>query len=525
MKPRKKAVGGNRTRSTGSTVPYSAIKLLPLPTMLIISSLLFYLKSLRFAANNSLETFIILGIIILSNGGNIMNRDTATPKVKKIPGKKAKKQVQSHMKYAAPATYINEVVRDCEKQAIGPFFTDVDGNILLDFVSNIGASPLGYNNPEVMQLKRKLVGYDIDRYAGADFIIKADVPTASDLHHKLHEITKHLGMNMHFLSNSGAEAVENAIKICYAKQRNYGYGIAFRGAFHGRTLGALSLNRSKKVQRQWYPKIPKIEHLPYCDCFDSCECGWEFKSSQNSRVKTTCLEELLRVTDPAEIAYIIMEPIQGEGGYKIPNKDFIRTIYETASKNKIPVISDEIQSGLGRTGKWWAIEHFGLKPDVITSAKALGVGATISRKEMFPAESGRISSTWAEGNLMASAVGYTTIGVIQKQKLLENATAMGNYLVKQLKHLAANPLYSNARGIGLMDAVDVATPQIRDAVVNESLKRGLVIIGCGYKSIRFLPPLDVTKREIDIAMGILEDAGEKVLNKIDREIDAITGMR
>lgn len=411
------------------------------------------------------------------------------------------------MKHAAPSTYVKGVIRDGEAFASGPFFTDVDGNVLLDFVSHVGAAPLGYKNPEIMELKGKIAKYDPDRYAGADFILKADVPTPSDLHYKLHEITSHLGMGMHFFSNSGAEAVENAVKICYAKQKNYGYGIAFRGAFHGRTLGALSLNSSKKVQRQWYPKIPGVLHLPYCSCVGVCRCGWEIVAA---RRKTDSLEDLLTITDPAEIAYIIIEPMQGEGGYKIPNQGFIEKIFTTAKRNNIPIISDEIQTGLGRTGRWWAVEHFNVLPDVITSAKALGIGATIARKELFPPESGRISSTWGEGNLMASAVGYKTIEIIQAYNLLNNAVLAGEYFVQELAALERRyaPFASGARGLGLMDAIDIATPEKRELVVSEALKRGLVLIGCGYSSIRFLPPLDVRQRELDIALEILDRALE-----------------
>ncbi len=441
-----------------------------------------------------------------------MNRDTAKPKVKKIPGENAKKYLARHMQYAAQTTYLDEVIRDGDKPAIGPFFTDVDGNILVDFVGHVGAAPLGYCNPEIMILKRKLVKYDPDRYAGTDFICKTDIPASTDLHAKIHEITSHLGMNAHFFTNSGAEAVENAVKICYAYRKNKGYGIAFRGAFHGRTLGALSLNWSKKAQKKWYPSIPGIIHLPYCDCRISCHCGWKTeKGTIQFPSEVTGLEEILDKIDPREIAFVIIEPLQGEGGYKIPNKSFILGVYREAKKHRIPVISDEIQAGLGRTGKWWAIEHFGVKPDVITSAKALGVGATISKRRIFPEEKGRISSTWGEGNLAASAVGYKTIEIIQKQNLLENADAMGLYLRKQLMELENRyqPLISNVRGLGLMDAVDSQTPETRNKIVSESLNRGLVLIGCGHNSIRFLPPLDVRKREIDIAIGVLEDALKK----------------
>jgi len=206
---------------------------------------------------------------------------------------------------------------------------------------------------------------------------------------------------------------------------------------------------------------------------------------------------------PEEVDYVIIEPIQGEGGYRIPNKEFIKEVFEEAQKHNITVISDEIQAGLGRTGKWWACEHFGVKPDIITSAKALRIGATIGKRKLFPEEESRIASTWGEGNALASAVGYTTIDIIQKEKLLENAHRMGNYLLKRLREFK-HKFIVDVRGIGLMDAIEFDKKNIRDKIIKKCLKKGLLVVGCGYKAIRFLPPLDVRKREIDLAMHILE---------------------
>jgi 4-aminobutyrate aminotransferase len=206
---------------------------------------------------------------------------------------------------------------------------------------------------------------------------------------------------------------------------------------------------------------------------------------------------------PEEVSYVILEPIQGEGGYNFPKRSFIRSLYKEAHSYGIPVISDEIQAGLGRTGKWWACEHYGVKPDVITAAKGLRVGATISRKKMFPTEEGRISGTWVEGNALATAVGFTTIEIIQREKLLRNAERVGGYFLKRLKELLGHKQVVDVRGLGLMDAIEFDTQKNRDRFRAACLKKGLLAIGTGYKSMRFLPPLNVTTREIDVCVDVM----------------------
>ena len=446
-----------------------------------------------------------------------MIREETIPKVTKIPGPNARKWANFHLKLSSKSTYEPEFVWDRTAQAIGPFCTDVDGNVVIDFVSHVGSSPLGYNNPEIIDMLRKIKQIDPDRYAGADFIAgygkrpeDSEIPTPSHLHYKVREITKHLGFDCAFFSNSGAEAVENAMKICYDHRKNNGYGICFDGAFHGRTFGALSLNRSKKVHRSWYPMIPKIYSLPFVSQTSDISCA----KVMTTRGVMTQIEELLDkkigIIKPEEVAYIIMEPVQGEGGYNIANKDFIKNVYEVAHENNIPVISDEVQSGMGRTGKWWCVDHFKCKPDIIASAKAIRIGATIGKKKFFPQESGRISSTWAEGNATASAVGYKTIEIIQKRNLLSNVEKNGHYFISRLKEFEQKYSFvTHSSGLGLMDKIDIDTIERRNKILKECIKGGLIVIGAGFHSIRFLPPLDVTKREIDIACDILESALKK----------------
>jgi 4-aminobutyrate aminotransferase len=448
-----------------------------------------------------------------------MIRETISVTLKtELPGPNARKWSAYHRRHAARSTYHRGFVWDRSKPAIGPFCTDVDGNVILDFVSHVASSALGYNHPDLVDLAARLQPVEPDRYAGCDFIgawgedpEKSEIPTPSHLHYKLMEITSQFGFGSAFFTNSGAEAVENAMKICYDHRKSYGYGICFIGAFHGRTLGALSVNRSKTIQRNWFPQIPNIVDFPYCTCKEPpCRCGWMVCCTGKEGVRSRLdhfLDPDIGLVDPSEVAFIIIEPIQGEGGYNVPSVDFMKEVDRLSKKYSIPLISDEIQAGMGRTGKWWAIEHFGIKPDIITVAKPLRVGATLGKTYLFPQQEYRISSTWGEGNALSSAIGYTIIEIIQKENLLDHATRMGDYFLGQLRGLQRKyPFLLDVRGIGLMDAVEFDSRERRDRVISQAFRRGLLLLGCGYKVIRFLPPLDVRRREIDLALEILEAA-------------------
>jgi 4-aminobutyrate aminotransferase len=390
------------------------------------------------------------------------------------------------MKWAAAATYEDSFVWDRSKLATGPWAYDPDGNLWLDFAGHIAVNAVGYNHPKLVTAGWVLGQIDPDRYAGTDFIgafgpdpdLETMVPTPSHLHEELMKITPDY-LDKAFLSNSGAEAVENAIKLAYRYKKNYGYGICFNGAFHGRTLGALSLNRSKHVQRRWYPEIPNIISLNYneTDCLKNLRVEW------------------------SEIAFVIVEPLQGEGGYVVPSTEWMQHLRDITQACDIPLIIDEIQAGLGRTGKWWCYEHYGITPDILTSAKALRIGATIANEKYFSNESGRISSTWGEGNALSSAMGALTIQVIRDENLLKNAHQMGVYLKGCLLDLG----FQNVRGKGLMVAFDLEDHGSRNSFVAAAAKKGLLLMGCGIKSVRLLPPLNVTKREIDICLNIFND--------------------
>jgi 4-aminobutyrate aminotransferase len=362
----------------------------------------------------------------------------------------------------------------------GCYFKDIDGNKFLDFASQIAANPLGYNHKRLLKVVKKYKHFPI-KYAGQDFYTKEHL----EMIEEVLSITK--GKNAAFLVNSGAEAVENAIKVSMLNQKSAKFGISFQGGFHGRTLGALSCTNSQAVHKNRFPQLP-MRRLPY---------------------DHNAIKELKRILEqearPEDIGFIIIEPIQGEGGYRIPNHTMMKELSLFCKRKRIPLIADEVQAGLGRTGKWWAHQHFEFDPTVISSAKALQVGAVISTKNFFPEEPGTISSTWGGGNVLDLAIGRETIRIIKDQKLLKHNQKMGEYLLQQVNTLPVQ----NVRGLGLMCAFDVPTTKMRNNLVLQLIKQGVAILACGTNGIRMIPPYIVTEKQIDEFIIQLDKAIKK----------------
>ncbi|SIR64184.1 aminotransferase class III-fold pyridoxal phosphate-dependent enzyme [Natronorubrum thiooxidans] len=446
-----------------------------------------------------------------------MDRDTAQPDVDAFPGPNGREWVEFHGKNAAPSEYSHEFVWDITREADGPFVTDVDGNVLLDFTCHIGAAPLGYNNEKVTDKLREFDLVEPMKIAGQDMYFGAGpspdesaVPGSSHLMEKLTDVSSQYGMDTVFLSNSGAEAMENAMKITNDYRAPSKYGVAFSGSFHGRTFGTLSITKSKDVYTRHYPEISGIETIPFCadrGCSaDTCDCG--FFTGAGSQLRNSLAPEGGHI-DPDEIAFLTLEPIQGVGGYRFPSTEFMQEIADVTDEYDIPLVVDEIQSGVGRTGEIWAADHYPIEPDVIASAKALRVGATISRSEIFPSEKNRLGSTFGGGDLLGSMMGTFTLEAIDEYDLLDNATERGTQ-AKELLRDDSPEYVEDVRGKGLMLAVEFDTPERRSAVVQESLERGLLTLGCGKKTIRLLPPLDSSEREIELGIGIFLEAIEAV---------------
>ncbi|SFG84597.1 4-aminobutyrate aminotransferase [Halopelagius inordinatus] len=444
-----------------------------------------------------------------------MDRHAAEPTAEGLPGPNAEKWIDFHSEHAAPSEYSHEFVWDVTAEADGPFVTDVDGNVLLDFTCHIGAAPLGYNNEKILGKLREFDLVEPMKIAGQDMYFgsgpdpeSTEFPGSSHLMKELCEVSDQYGMDTVFLSNSGAEAVENAMKISYDHTPEAKYGVAFEGSFHGRTFGTLSVTRSSEVYTRHYPEISGMQTVPFCvdrDCdAASCDCG--FFTGAGSQFRRSLSPEGGHV-NPDEVAFAVIEPIQGVGGYRFPSDEFMREVGDVTDEYDIPLVVDEIQSGVGRTGEMWASDHYPIEPDVIASAKGLRVGATISRKEMFPEEKNRLGSTFGGGDILSSMQGVFTLEAIEEHDLLDNATARGRQAKEMLRDGAPDHV-ADVRGKGLMLAVEFDTAERRDAVVEESLKRGLLTLGCGENTIRLLPPLDSTEREIELGVGIFAEAVE-----------------
>ncbi|PIN79861.1 hypothetical protein COV16_02005 [Candidatus Woesearchaeota archaeon CG10_big_fil_rev_8_21_14_0_10_34_8] len=366
----------------------------------------------------------------------------------------------------------------------GAYFTDIDNNTFLDFGSQIASNPLGYNHPALLKVSKEYSKRSPVKFAGQDFTVKEHL----DLLDELLKITPK-NINAGFIINSGAEAVENAIKIAMRRKRSAKFGISFTGAFHGRTIGALSCTNSKAVHKKNYMSI-NMRRLPFSD---------------------EAPERLCQILDieasPEDIGFVILEHIQGEGGYNLATQKMVKGIRRITKQYNIPFIADEVQSGMGRTGKWWAFQNFNVNPDIMSSAKALQVGAALANKSMFPREPGSLSSTWGGGHIIDLANGIATIKTIKKQKLLQKNSRNGKYLKKGLYTIADyHPSIKNIRGIGLMQAFDFKTKKMRDNFVLQMLKQGVVLLGCGHSGVRLVPPYIIKQDDIDLFLTEMEKA-------------------
>ena len=361
----------------------------------------------------------------------------------------------------------------------GAYFGDIDGNMFLDFGSQIASNPLGYNHPALVEIVKYYGKYAPMKYAGQDFVIEEHLGLIEEL-----LAVSPRGMNAAFLVNSGAEAVENAIKIAMYRREKKKFTVSLNGAFHGRTLGALSLHHANPIHRKGFMRLPNRE-LP---CDDSAG---------------SVLREIIRKNSAESVVCVILEHFQGEGSYKVLSQKMVRDLWKVCKRNKIPYVADEVQSGMGRTGKWWAFQHYGIVPDVFSSAKALQVGACVARKSFFPDVPGSISSTWGGGSVIDLALGIRTIEVIKHDDLLKRNRIMGNYIRGNLRDMHG---VNNVRGLGMMIAFDLVNKNIRDNVIIECVKRGLVVLGAGDSSIRVIPPYIIEKEDVDKGLEIIEDA-------------------
>jgi 4-aminobutyrate aminotransferase len=428
-----------------------------------------------------------------------------------LPGPNAKRVLAGDEKYISPSyTRSYPLVA---KSGRGIVITDVDGNEFYDFSAGIAVTSTGHCHPDVVAAIQKQAG-ELIHMSGTDFYYESLVTLAE----RLSKIAPMPGPHKFYYGNSGAEAVECALKLAryHTKRQNI---IAFFGAFHGRTMGAMSLTASKPQQRRRFsPLMPGVTHVPYPDLYRGRKDAIQDADTFALNCARFIEEKLFKTTlPPEEVAAIFVEPVQGEGGYVVAPTIFMQELRRICDQHGIMLVLDEVQSGIGRTGKWWAVEHTGVEPDMVCMAKGLAsgmpLGITMTRSEIMDWVPGSHASTFG-GNPVCIAAALATLDVIEKEHLLKHTTEVGAHMLKRMSTWPAKlKLVGDVRGLGLMIGVDIVKDKTtkeygsaeRDLIIERAFERGILFLGCGPSTIRICPPLVVTKEEADVALDVLEE--------------------
>lgn len=397
---------------------------------------------------------------------------------------------------------------------------DVDGNRYIDFAAGIAVLSTGYSHPRVIEA----IQQQAQRYlhiGGTDFFCPQPVALAERLQQlvPIHH-ADNPGDKLTYFGNSGTETIEAALKLARYYDDRRSHIVGFYGGFHGRTMGSLSVTASKSMQRAGYPYIPGgVTHVPYparnqcAGCNEGSACCSQCWCDAVGFIETFVFKKV----SPDEVAAVVVEPIQGEGGYLVPRDDFLPRLREMCDKYGIFLIADEIQSGIGRTGKFTAMEQFGVKADIVCLAKGLGsgmpIGAVVAHKDIMSKwVPGAHASTFG-GNPVSCAAANATLDVLQEDKLYDNVTELGAYTYERLtKFMKDHPSMGRVDGMGFMIGMDFVdsdkqpAPQIRDEIVNKAYLNGLLTLGCGKAGIRFAPPLMLDRMLLDEGLDILERA-------------------
>jgi 4-aminobutyrate aminotransferase len=425
-----------------------------------------------------------------------------------LPGPNARRIVEEDAKWVSPS-----YTRDyplVAKRGYGAMVEDVDGNVFLDFAAGIAVCATGHCHPDVVAAVQKQAA-ELLHMSGTDFYYEGMPKLAS----KLSAIAPGKDPKRVYFGNSGAEAVEAAIKLAKYHTRRDKI-IAFEGAFHGRTMGALSLTASKATQRKGFGTlISGVFHMPYPDTYR----GMYGKGAET--VVADCLgylenELFKRRVDPEEVAGIFIEPIQGEGGYMPAPVEFLKGLQAICRKCGIMLVADEVQSGMGRTGKWWASDHAGIEPDIICTAKGIASGmplsAVIARESVMTWKPGAHASTFG-GNPVCIAASLATIELLES-KYIKNAERVGEYIMKRTADWTQKlKNVGNVRGRGLMIGIELVkdqktkekAPELRNRIIDAAYHKGLLILGSGENTVRFCPPLVIDEEQAEFAVKTLED--------------------
>ncbi|MEO7985660.1 MAG: acetyl ornithine aminotransferase family protein [Gemmatimonadales bacterium] len=424
------------------------------------------------------------------------------------PGPRAQEIVRRDEEWTA-SCYIKEYPLVVAR-GLGPVVEDVDGNRFLDFMAGIAVCSTGYGHPKVVAAVKDAA----DRFlhiCGSDFYYEG----MAALCERLARLAPGSSKKRVFLTNSGTEAVEGAIKLVrYATRRTA--IIAFRGAFHGRTTGAVTLTSSKARQHAGFgPLLPDVHHVPFAYRY---RCQWCANEPECTRGCLDVIEKELfvRQLDPRDVAAIFVEPIQGEGGYIVPPPGYLRGLREICDRHGILLVADEVQCGVGRTGKMFACEHEGVEPDILLTAKGLGsgmpIGAIVAKESVSTWESGSHGSTFG-GNPVCCAAALATLDLVEGG-LMANAVTMGDRLIRGVRQLAErHGSIGDVRGRGLMVGIefvkDRATrepaPEVVEQLVQGAFRRGLLLLGAGKSTLRLAPPLVIDEYDVDTALRMIDE--------------------
>ncbi len=428
-----------------------------------------------------------------------------------LPGPRARAAVEADARLISPSyTRSYPLVA---KRGRGVRVEDVDGNEFLDFAAGIAVTSTGHCHPEVVAAIQKQAA-ELIHISGTDFYDEH----LTDLASRLSAVAPMPGPHKFFYGNSGAEAVECALKLArYHTGRQH--IIAFLGAFHGRTMGALSLTASKPQQkRRFSPLMPGVTHVRYPYAYRGCMGGPQEEEAFALGCARYIEEKLFKTTvPPEEVAAIFVEPIQGEGGYVVAPTIFMRELRRICDRHGILLVADEVQSGAGRTGKWWAIEHTGVEPDIVCMAKGIAsgmpLGVCMAKASVMDWVPGSHASTFG-GNPVSLAAALATMDVLEREGIA-NAAKVGAKMLARLEGWKkTHPLVGDVRGRGLMIGIELVKDKttrepaatLRNRVESLAFERGLMILGCGETSLRLCPPLIVSEEEATVALDILEDA-------------------
>jgi len=435
-----------------------------------------------------------------------------------LPGPKARAVIEADGRLISPSyTRSYPLVA---RRGRGIRLEDVDGNVFLDLAAGIAVASTGHCHPEVVAAIQKQAA-ELIHISSTDFYHES----ITALGERLSAVAPMPGPHKFFYGSSGAEAVECAFKLArYYTGRQH--VISFLGAFHGRTMGALSLTASKPQQkRRFSPLVPGVTHIPYPYAYRGCSGGPQEQEAFSMGCARYIEERLFKtVLAPEEVAAIFVEPVQGEGGYVVAPDNFLRELRAICDRHGILLVVDEVQSGVGRTGKWWAVQHSGVEPDIVCIAKGIAsgmpLGVCMARAEIMNWGPGSHASTFG-GNPVSIAAALATMDIVEREGIA-NATRVGGLMMQRLRSwVKTHPLVGDVRGRGLMIGIELvkdkttreAAGALRDRLEILAFERGLIVLGCGETTLRLCPALILNEYEATVALDLLEDA----LSQVEQE--------